>query len=748
MTSTRSRRRTAGRLALAAALPAALLAPTAAHAAGYVKVGTPAIWTQPFVLPGAELYTPAVVEGGWSAFAPINDREYWTVSDRGPNGLPVVTSATDPASTVDGAARRTFLAPGFTPTIYRVRIEDSGQLTVLQRIPIKLKAGAVNPAQAYLKAHPDPAKGIVAGPQNQITGLPQIATASQAANSGLPVKDAQTTSSYKIGNAADEVPYAADGLTLLPSDPYGLDTESISVDPRDGSFWIGDEYRPTIAHVAADGTLLGRIVPAGVQVGADTGNPTKFPAADESVVPSFQVLPRAFAFRKQNRGMEGATLSKDGRTLFGLMQSSLETARGTGAGAGDQRTLRLVRFDVTDPGAPKLTGEFVYRLDLAVPDGTITKQSDISNSDIAALDATHLLVDEHDNVTSDPTKGYKKVYEIDLAGASNLAGGSQDGEDTTLESSNAAGVAPVTKTLRLDLTAAGYDHDKPEGIGVFPNGDLAVQDDNDFGFEQAKDPGAAGATTPFKVTASGKTTELWRFTLRPVVTTAPSVSGTAVVGSTLTCAPGAATNGDSSAIQWTRGGRVVAGATSATYALTSADVGRPLVCRVTWTSTSGTTVVDSDTTVPVQAAQNGTNGTNGSNGADGAKGDAGAKGDQGVPGTAGATGATGAKGDTGATGPQGPAGAKGAKGNTGARGPAGRVKVSCKVTSSGRRVTCRVTGSAAKAGTRIRLTRAGRTVATARLSHGRVVLRPRAAVRRGRYVVATGAASRVALHVR
>jgi hypothetical protein len=69
------------------------------------------------------------------------------------------------------------------------------------------------------------------------------------------------------------------------------------------------------------------------------------------------------------------------------------------------------------------------------------------------------------------------------------------------------------------------------------------------------------------------------------------------------------------------------------------------------------------------------------------------------------------------------------------------------VTSRGRRITCRITGSAAKAGTRIRLTRAGRTVATARLSHGTVVLRPRTAVRKGRYVVATRS-SRVALHVR
>jgi hypothetical protein len=63
-------------------------------------------------------------------------------------------------------------------------------------------------------------------------------------------------------------------------------------------------------------------------------------------------------------------------------------------------------------------------------------------------------------------------------------------------------------------------------------------------------------------------------------------------------------------------------------------------------------------------------------------------------------------------------------------------------------VTCRVTGAAAKAGTRVRLTHAGRTLATARLSGGRVVLRPSRKVRGGRYVVALASGARAAVRVR
>jgi len=490
------RRRSAG-VALAAATVA--LAP-AAHAdvTPSFQLQDESTWTGATPLVGGSAFTPPIVEGGWSAFAPIDDDDYWTISDRGPNGQPTVTQ--------NGvtSTRRTFLTPGFTPTIYKVHVDGDGTLSVTQRIPLHLKAGAVDPAQAWLAAHADPAKGIVAGPANQITGLSQIVTAAQAAADGLPA----SAGSYKQTGAQDEVPYAADGVTAMPGDPYGIDSETIAVDPRDGSFWIGDEYRPSLVHVAADGTVLNRIVPAGESLAADPSNPAMFPSADDAVVPTSAILPRAFVYRKQNRGMEGGTLTADGKTLFGMVQSSLEPP----AGHGDARTLRIVRFDVSDAAHPVLTGEFAYRLEVPQPTAGIA-QTDLSISDIAALDANHLLVDEHDNVRDVPFAGEKRIYEADLTSATNIVGdGAANGESPTLESTDAVGVTPAAKTLWLNETVFGYDHDKPEGIGLFPNGDLAIQDDNDFGFAQGNDPQNAGpGDAPFLVTASGHTTQLWRF---------------------------------------------------------------------------------------------------------------------------------------------------------------------------------------------------------------------------------------------
>jgi hypothetical protein len=492
-------RRRAAIIAAAAATLGAVAAPLAQADPQIPQIQEQDTWGGALPLAGASIFDTPVVEGGWSAFAPIDNTHYWTISDRGPNGQPTVT--------VNGVTKtvRTVLAPSFTPTIYKVAIGRYGQMGVQARIPLHLKAGAVDPARAWMAAHPDDSKGVAAGPLNQITGLPQIVTAAQGAASGLPAD----AGAFKQSASRDEDPFAADGVTELTGDPYGLDTEGIAVDPRDGSFWLGDEYRPSLIHVAPDGTLLNRIVPQGTaSIAADPADPAKFAGSDQSVLPTQDALPRAFAFRKQNRGMEGATLTPDGKTLFGMLQSSIEPP----AGKGDARTLRLVRFDVTNPNNPSLTGEFVYRLD--PPSATSgVKQTDISISDISPLDATHLLVDEHDNVTDLAGAGQKRIYQADLTNASNIATDpSANGNDPQLEAQNAAGVVPVHKTQILDLTQFGYNHDKPEGIGVFPNGNLAVQDDNDFGFAQANDPENAGPNDPpFLVTPSGHTTQLWQF---------------------------------------------------------------------------------------------------------------------------------------------------------------------------------------------------------------------------------------------
>ncbi len=89
-------------------------------------------------------------------------------------------------------------------------------------------------------------------------------------------------------------------------DPEGL------VRLADGSFWVAEEFGPSLLQVAADGTVLKRLVPQGLQ--------NDFKDADYEVVPSL----RPFSvYRAQNRGFEALALSPDEKFLYAMLQGPL-----------------------------------------------------------------------------------------------------------------------------------------------------------------------------------------------------------------------------------------------------------------------------------------------------------------------------------------------------------------------------------------------------------------------------------------
>ena len=73
----------------------------------------------------------------------------------------------------------------------------------------------------------------------------------------------------------------------------------------------------------------------------------------------------------------------------------------------------------------------------------------------------------------------------------------------------------------------------------------------------------------------------------PLNTVAPSVTGVAGVGQTLTCNAGAWTQTPSLAYQWNRDGAAISGAIGPTYTATSADAGHSLSCTVTASDKGG-----------------------------------------------------------------------------------------------------------------------------------------------------------------
>jgi hypothetical protein len=276
----------------------------------------------------------------------------------------------------------------------------------------------------------------------------------------------------------------------LPRSDHGLDTEGLVAMP-DGTFWVSDEYGPFVVHFDANGTELERLSPF-----------------DGS-------LPAELALRGPNQGMEGLTITPDGGTLVGIMQSALATPGLTGPSRSVPLT-RIVTINLANRGD---VHEYLYPL--ANP-----QRTKVAVSEITALSATTFLIDERDDAPA--PNGNKKIYVADISGATDVgphstapgttyqagAGGLLIGgvpvetfvgvgtDAAAAAKLKAAGITLATKALKLDvgdlvrtLSAGGnfFGHDHIEGIISRDGGNtLILANDSDFGLA-----GLASDTPPF-----------------------------------------------------------------------------------------------------------------------------------------------------------------------------------------------------------------------------------------------------------
>jgi hypothetical protein len=264
------------------------------------------------------------------------------------------------------------------------------------------------------------------------------------------------------------------GYTLnrerVPYDPNGVDSEGLARDPRDGSFWIADEYGPSIVHVASDGTILRRIVPTGLSLDAPGENVT-------------ELLPGMLLKRKANRGFEGIAIAPDGSRVFAIMQSPLSNP---GKKDGEQsRVHRIVVLDTSKPNDVSLQAVYLYVAEEASrvrsPD-----QDDIKVGDMAAVSSTRLLVAERDSREGGP---HRMVYAVDLSSATNVRSRDSLNGKTLEQLSESdlkkANVEPVAKEAVVDLAKLGFKLEKFEGLTIVDDTTLAITADNDFGLAEA-----------------------------------------------------------------------------------------------------------------------------------------------------------------------------------------------------------------------------------------------------------------------
>lgn len=343
-----------------------------------------------------------------------------TVGDRGPNfpcsDAKKVTGID--GKTLCGATKRAriYPLPNYSPSIYTVMLNGDGTFSVKDVIALKDSKG--NPINGLLNPL------TVASTENPIDGA------------GRP----------------------------LPQNADAVDAEGI-VKLSDGSYWIGEENAPSLLHVAPNGRILTRLVPAGTE--------KDFAKANYDIVGA---LPAILARRATNRGIESVAISPDERFLYTIVQNPLANPDSKAyAAAKNTRILKL------DRAAMKPVGEYVYQLDdpMSFRFDPSDKQNAPRISELTALGTDRLMVLER-------TEGTTKLYEISLSGASDILGSKWDGAaaSPSLEQSNdlaPTGIRPVAKTLRFDTADHKDLPTKIEGIALLGDGSVALINDSDFG---------------------------------------------------------------------------------------------------------------------------------------------------------------------------------------------------------------------------------------------------------------------------
>ena len=278
--------------------------------------------------------------------------------------------------------------------------------------------------------------------------------------SGLPIPGGE--------QARREPAFDLDGRELAP-DPAGFDTEGIAA-TRDGGFWIGDEFGPSLVRVDAAGTVSARFVPAGLELAAE-GFET--PAA----------LPAIAARRHLNRGFEALALSGDEEWLFLAFQSPLAHPD-----VAAHRGARHVRIWRLDAATLEVAAQYLYPLDppelfLRDLEAGPLDPCDIKVSEIAWIGEDVLLVLERASLST-------RIHRVDLDAGRVLPPEHLDlATRPSIEEHSPPGVPAeweLGKRLLFDSDQAREIPADLEGMVVLSPTELLLVNDNDFGVEGAE----------------------------------------------------------------------------------------------------------------------------------------------------------------------------------------------------------------------------------------------------------------------
>ncbi|CAN5221438.1 esterase-like activity of phytase family protein [soil metagenome] len=352
----------------------------------------------------------------------------WAIGDRGPNLKVAPAMAlyglTGLAHLADREGAKIMPRPDIGPTLSQLRIED-GQVELLRSLVITLPSGR--------------------------------------AMSGLPLPGGDTEAMEPVFDLAGEP---------LGVDPGGADSEGV-VALANGGFIIADEYGPSLIRLNAEGVVVARWIPAGLEV-----------ALAGAGYPALPVLPAIALARRLNRGFEAIALSADETWLYVAFQSALEVP--TGAVRSSRRITRIWKLDALT-GA--VAGQYAYPFDEPASFRRDAEAGPVSRSDLKVCELVWVGPDQL--LVLERITRSAKIYRIDLAGMALppehlLAGHRPWLEEMTGAERKAAGLRPLAKTLMFSTDDAPKVCADLEGMALLEDGGLILVNDNDFGVEGAQ----------------------------------------------------------------------------------------------------------------------------------------------------------------------------------------------------------------------------------------------------------------------
>lgn len=206
-----------------------------------------------------------------------------------------------------------------------------------------------------------------------------------------------------------------------------------------------------------------------------------------------ETLPSVYKKRWANRGFEAIAYDPDQNIVYAFIQSPMFNPSSVTRNASD--VIRILGIDAAS-GLP--VSEYVYLLERNRASGIGISRVDKIGDAVYTGNGRFLVLERDSGVPADGTASKKFVFEIDLAGATNIRDlpiaskeTSTSPEDKTLEMMTAdelvaAGIQPVHKMKIVNLPSVGYlPSDKSEGVALLPDGSIAVMNDNDFGLAGA-----------------------------------------------------------------------------------------------------------------------------------------------------------------------------------------------------------------------------------------------------------------------